>query len=79
MAAAENYRYVGEDKKTMQFYATLAQEELVKDDYETLAKNYMEASALMDKKGNKQKSYALMLKSKEYQRLARLRRANSLS
>lgn len=79
MEAAENYRYIGEDKKALQVYATLAQEELVQDDYETLAQNYMEASALMDKKGNKQKSYALMLKSKEYQRLARLRRANSLS
>lgn len=76
MEAAENYRYIGEDKKALQVYASLAQEELVQDDYETLAQNYMEASALMDKKGNRQKSYALMLKSKEYQRLARLRRAS---
>ncbi len=79
MEAAENYKYIGEDKKALQVYRTLAQEELVQDDYETLAQNYMEASALMDKKGNKQKSYALMLKSKEYQRLARLKRASLLS
>ena len=49
----------------------------MQDDYDTLAKNYMEAAMLMDKKGNKQKSYALMVKSKEYQRLARMQKAES--
>ena len=74
LEAADNYKYIGEDNKALQMYSALAQDETASDDYDSLAANYMEASALMDKKGNKQKSYALMLKSKEYQRLARLRR-----
>lgn len=77
LETAENYKYIGDDSKALQVYARLAQENEVQDDFETLAQNYMEASALMDKKGNKKKSYALMLKSKEYQRMARLRRAEA--
>lgn len=75
LEAADNYKYIGRDSKALQVYSALAQEEIVQDDYETLAQNYMEAAMLMDKKGNKKKSYALMLKSKEYQRKARLQRA----
>ncbi|MCD8024231.1 MAG: hypothetical protein LUE64_01710 [Candidatus Gastranaerophilales bacterium] len=77
LEAAENYKYIGEDTKALQVYSSLAQNDTVQDEYDTLAQNYMEASMLMDKKGNRQKSYALMLKSKEYQRLARLRRAEA--
>ena len=75
LEVADNYKYIGDDKKALQTYGALAQESAIRDDYDTLAKNYMEAAMLMDKKGNKQKSYALMVKSKEYQRLARLQRA----
>ncbi len=75
LEAAENYKYTGQDSKALQAYSALAQETSVQDDYDSLAQNYMLAAELMDKKGNKQKSYALMLKSKEYQRMARLRRA----
>lgn len=79
LEVANNYKYMGENSKALHVYGTLAQNETVKDDYETMAQNYMEASALMDKKGNKKKSYALMLKAKEYQRLAKLKRMDSAS
>ncbi len=75
LEVADNYKYIGEDSKALKTYSALAQNTEVKEDYETLAKNYTEASILMDKKGNKQKSYALMLKAKEYQRLARLQKS----
>ena len=77
LEAADNYKYVGDDTRALQVYSSLAQNEFMQDDYDTLAKNYMEAAMLMDKKGNKQKSYALMVKSKEYQRLARMQKAES--
>ncbi len=70
---AKNYAYIGEDSKALNICATFAKDEATKDSYSELAKNYMEASMLMDKKGNKKKAYALMVKSKEYNRLAKLK------
>lgn len=77
LETAQNYRYIGEDSKALQLYGELAKEKSVQDDYEAMAKNYMEAAMLMDKKGNKQKSYALMMKSKEFMRKARLQRLSA--
>ncbi len=75
LETAENYKYIGLDSLALKTYGSLAQEKSVQEEYDAMAKNYMEASMLMDKKGNKQKAYALMLKSKEFQRKARYMRA----
>ncbi len=77
LEVAENYKYLGETSKALQVYGKLAQETSVQDDYEAMAKNYMEASVLMEKKGNKQKAYALMLKAKDFQRRAKLEKLNA--
>lgn len=77
LEVANNYKYIGDDTKALKTYGALAQEESVREDYEALAQNYMEASMLMDKKGNKKKAFALLQKSKEYQRKARLNRLAS--
>ena len=77
LEVANNYKYIGKESKALQTYSALAQEETTKENYEALAQNYMEAAMLMDKKGNKKKAYALMQKSKEYQRKARLSRLAS--
>ena len=71
LETAENYKYIGLDSLALKTYGSLAQEKSAQEEYDAMAKNYMEASMLMDKKGNKQKAYALMLKSKEFQRKAR--------
>ena len=75
LETAENYKYIGLDSLALKTYGSLAQEKSAQEEYDAMAKNYMEASMLMDKKGNKQKAYALMLKSKEFQRKARYMRA----
>lgn len=77
LETAQNYRYIGDDSKALQLYGALAQTEIVQDDFDVMAKNYMEASILMDKKGNKQKANALMEKSREFMRKARLQRKNA--
>ena len=76
--AAKNYQYIGEDTKALYVYGEFAKEKVLQDDYESMAQNYMEASMLMDKKGNKQKAFALMQKAKELQRLAKLKRLDTV-
>ena len=72
---AQNYRYIGETAKALQTYSALAKNPSMQDDYDTMAKNYLEASYLMEEKGNKKKAYTLMLKSREFARLAREQKA----
>lgn len=75
LEAANNYKYIGNDTKALQMYSACAQEGSLRDDYETQADNFMQASMLMDKKGNKKKAYALLMKAKEYQKLAAMRKS----
>lgn len=73
---AKNYQYIGEDSKALKVYAEFAKETSHMKDYDSLAQDYMEASILMDKKGNKKKANSLMQKAKEYRRLAKLKQAD---